>query len=104
MTSLFACPCHATPLESVPPRTKSGTEKPRLRGAFLVSPLTDSNRRPPPYHVIQSATGRNRWQRFWLVRAVFAAFPFATGCHWLRPLGSINAPSGRPVSLPLVRA
>jgi hypothetical protein len=25
-------------------------------------------------------------------RAVFAALRFATGCHWLRPLGSINAP------------
>jgi hypothetical protein len=23
----------------------------------------------------------------------FAAFRFVTGCHWLRPLGSINAPS-----------
>jgi leucine-zipper of insertion element IS481 len=38
------------------------------------------------------ATGRNRWQRFWLVRAVFGAIPFATGCHRLRPLCSINAP------------
>ena len=27
----------------------------------MQSPLTDSNRRPPPHH-------RNRWQRFWLVR------------------------------------
>jgi hypothetical protein len=26
-------------------------------------------------------------------RAVFAGRRFATGCHWLQPLGSINAPS-----------
>jgi hypothetical protein len=31
-------------------------------------------------------------QRFWLASAVFGACAFATGCHWLRPLGSINAP------------
>jgi hypothetical protein len=43
--------------------------------------------------------GRNRWQRFWLVRAVFGAFPFAIGRHWLRPLGSINAPSSWPECL-----
>jgi len=59
---------------------------------FLQSPLTDSNRRPPPYHPGPVATGRNWWQRFWLVSPVFAACPFATGCHWLRPLCSINAP------------
>src|SRR5215207_1061411 len=45
-----------------------------------------------PYHALRPATGRNRWQRFWLVRAVFGSRAFATGCHWLRPLGSINAP------------
>jgi hypothetical protein len=56
------------------------------------SPLTDSNRRPSPYHFGGPATGRNPWQRFWLVRAVFGAIPFATGCHRLRPLCSINAP------------
>src|SRR5262245_29732590 len=33
-----------------PPSTKPGHEKtPRFRGVS-VSPLTDSNRRPPPYH------------------------------------------------------
>jgi hypothetical protein len=46
----------------------------------------------PPYHAPRSATGRNPWQRFWLVRAVFGAIPFATGCHRLRPLCSINVP------------
>jgi CDGSH-type Zn-finger protein len=29
----------------------------------------------------------------------FGAVPFATGCHWLRPLGSINAPYRRAQSL-----
>jgi hypothetical protein len=48
--------------------------------------------RPPPYLFGGPATGRNPWQRFWLVRAVFGAIPFATGCHRLRPLCSINAP------------
>jgi hypothetical protein len=53
----------------------------------------------PPYHALRSATGRNRWQRFWLIRAVSEARAFATGCHWLRPLGSMNAPSSSPESL-----
>src|SRR5581483_3989344 len=57
------------------------------------SPLTDSNRRPPPYHILVHATNGNRWQRFWLVWAVFRPDRFATGCHWLPPLCSINAPS-----------
>jgi hypothetical protein len=56
------------------------------------SPLTDSNRRPPPYHAPRSATSGNPRQGFWLVGAVSAAIPFATGCHRLRPLCSINAP------------
>jgi hypothetical protein len=34
------------------------------------SPLTDSNRRPPPYHAIQAADGGSRWQRFSLVQAI----------------------------------
>src|ERR687896_144507 len=32
--------------------------------ALCLSPLTDSNRRPPPYHGTTQATGRNRRQRF----------------------------------------
>ena len=47
------------------------------------SPLTDSNRRPPPYH------GRNRWQRSWLGGAVFRPLhlpPFAAGCARSAPL------------------
>src|ERR671937_80420 len=57
------------------------------------SPLADSNRRPPPYHALQTATGGNRRQRFWLVFAVSAAIRFATDCHRLQPRGSIKAPS-----------
>ena len=45
-----------------------------------------------PYHALRTATSGNPRQRFWLVRAVFAAIPFATGCHRLRPLCSIGAP------------
>jgi len=58
--------------------------KPNLRTPHVLqSPLTDSNRRPPPYHAIQTATGGSRWQRF---RAGSSRFPasatrtFATGC------------------------
>jgi dGTP triphosphohydrolase len=36
---------------------------PRAAAALLQSPLTDSNRRPPPYHPERVATGRNQWQR-----------------------------------------
>jgi hypothetical protein len=65
--------------------------------ATLQSPLTDSNRRPPPYHIAVSATGRNPRQRFWLVSALFSLGAFATVCRWLRPLGSTNAPSSKRV-------
>src|SRR5687768_5068342 len=47
----------------------------------LQSPLTDSNRRPPPYHALRSATDRNPWQRFWLAPAVFGGVRI---CHRLR--------------------
>ena len=60
---------------------------------FCASPLTDSNRRPPPYHVLPDATGGRRWQRNSLVFAVPRASRFAAGCHRLRPRGSITAPS-----------
>jgi hypothetical protein len=52
------------------------------------SPLTDSNRRPPPYHLTPAATSRNLRQQIWLVSAVSAAGRFAANCHWLRLLGS----------------
>jgi hypothetical protein len=57
------------------------------------SPLTDSNRRPPPYHVLPEATGGSRWQWISLVVAVSRASRFAAGCHRLQPRGSIKAPS-----------
>src|SRR5918992_5778122 len=40
---------------------------------LLQSPLTDSNRRPPPYHGAPKATGRNPRQRLSLVWAVLEA-------------------------------
>jgi hypothetical protein len=39
------------------------TQHAHLQG-FSSSPLTDSNRRPPPYHGTTQATGRNPRQRF----------------------------------------
>ena len=67
-------------------------EKPRFAGT-LQSSLTDSNRRPPPYHGTPSATGRNPRQPFSPAFAVSALPRFATDCHWLQPRGSIKAPS-----------
>ncbi|TML56880.1 MAG: cyclic nucleotide-binding domain-containing protein, partial [Actinobacteria bacterium] len=69
-------------------------------------PLTDSNRRPPPYHALVVAVGRNPRQRFWLVCADFAATRFASGCYRLQPRGSIKAPSrvSRSGNMPRGRA
>jgi hypothetical protein len=67
-------------------------EKAQVAGP-LQSPLTDSNRRPPPYHGTSHPTGGNPWQRFALVFAVSAPVPFAPDCQRLHPRGSIKAPS-----------
>jgi hypothetical protein len=75
-----------------PAVAEMATELARLQ-ALLQSPLPDSNRRPPPYHALETATARNQRQRFWLVSAVSAPIPFATSCHRLQPRGSIKAPS-----------
>jgi hypothetical protein len=60
--------------------------------AFLASPLTDSNRRPPPYHQSSGACRGLRAVADPRALPVSAAVSFATGCHWLPPLGSISAP------------
>jgi hypothetical protein len=80
------------PTKEVLRRSILGNKNPRICGDFI-SPLTDSNRRPPPYHADPAATGRNLRQRFLPDSGPSATGPFATGCHWLRPLGSMNAPS-----------
>ena len=64
-----------------------GTKKPQFP-RLLQSPLTDSSRRPPPYHGLFPAIGRKRRQRFWLVLAAFAPMPFAGCCHRLPRRGS----------------
>src|SRR5947207_13962766 len=79
------------------------TEEARFAG-LLQSPLTDSNRRPPPYHGTSQATGRNARQSFPLVSAGFAAVGFATGCHRLQPRGSTRAPSCSTCAVPAVVA
>ena len=62
--------------------------------------LAEPERRPPPflvgvhpYHARLSATGRNSRQRISLDSAAFDLGACATGCHWLRPLCSMDAPS-----------
>src|SRR2546428_3926083 len=57
------------------------------------SPLTDSNRRPPPYHAIKTATGGSQWQRFRASSGQFPVFGELNLCHRLRPLCSITVPS-----------
>jgi hypothetical protein len=47
------------------------------------SPLPDSNRRPPPYHAIQTATGGSPWHRFGASSShwgLLATGTFATRC------------------------
>ena len=63
-----------------------------MRG-LLQSPLTDSNRRPPPYHALRNGCYGLPPVADRLIGAVFGYVPFATRRHRLRPLGSINAPS-----------
>src|SRR6266508_5892935 len=60
---------------------------------LLESPLTDSNRRPPPYHAIQTATGGSRWQGFVASSSRFRTSGHPNLCHPLRPLCSITVPS-----------
>src|SRR5688572_2966670 len=47
--------------------TRASAEQGKTR-----SPLTDSNGRPPPYHLTTNASGRKPRQRIWLVFAHFA--------------------------------
>jgi hypothetical protein len=60
--------------------------------AFSRSPLTDSNRRPPPYHQGSRGCRGLRTVADRRVLAVLVGAPFASGCHGLRPLCSTNAP------------
>jgi hypothetical protein len=94
-----ACPRVPAHPQMYPSRTRETStrrlsrQQRALFAGLYRSPLTDSNRRPPPYHVLLAATGRNPRQRFSLVFAVFGAVAFAAVCHRLQPRGSIKAPS-----------
>jgi hypothetical protein len=85
-----ACPASARQSQNVPvsyPRSVSNSSAQatlyaHLQG-FSASPLTDSNRRPPPYHADPVATGRNPRQRVGLLRGLSrssACHPVATAC------------------------
>ena len=80
--------------EMCPRVQRTDNTKPLFAGT-LWKPLTDSNGRPPPYHLTPAATSCNPRQQIWLVPAVSTAGRFAGACHWLRLLGSINAPPSR---------
>jgi hypothetical protein len=61
----------------------------RCMGASLKetrSPLTDSNRRPPPYHALRSGTSGNPWQRFGLLPR-FRAFAICNRLPRVAPAG-----------------
>ncbi len=58
----------------------------------IKSPLTDSNRRPPPYHRSSRVTERSRAQRFPPRFRGFGGERVAVGCAGLRPLCSTTAP------------
>src|SRR5919201_1454017 len=60
------------------------SKAPGMRG-FCESPLTDSNRQPPPYHGGSFANGYNQYQTIASSCAVCGAGAFANGCHRLRP-------------------
>jgi hypothetical protein len=62
-----------------------------LAGTFQ-SPLTDSNRRPPPYHPGSPATGCKYRRLVARNRAAFEPVVVALICGGLRPLCSTNAP------------
>ena len=68
------------------------------------SPLTDSNRRPPPYHALSAAAGSSRKRLFAGTIRCGIETGFASGCHRLRPLVSTSAPSsgGRRLREPQV--
>jgi hypothetical protein len=55
------------------------------------SPLTDSNRRPPPYHGTTQATGRNRRQRFFAYVCGFRGGPI---CDGLPPVATAGLHKG----------
>src|SRR2546421_5237265 len=58
-------------------RRRSRRSSVRFPGGLFESPLTDSNRRPPPYHGTSQAIGGSRWQRIPLVSAVYGPRRFA---------------------------
>jgi hypothetical protein len=66
-------------------RIKSLRTKKRRRAALLQSPLPDSNRRPPPYHAIQTAAAGSPGQQFGASSSHFLAFGEPNVCHRLRP-------------------
>src|SRR6266550_2515519 len=65
-------------------RKSVGNRKSRFAG-LLQSPIPDSNRRPPPYHAIQTATGGSQWQRFGGSSSHFPGLGEPNLCHPLRP-------------------
>src|SRR5438093_9843067 len=72
-------------------RTPLRQQKRPSAGLFK-SPLTDSNRRPPPYHRFSEVVRRSQWQRFtaWLGNS--SRRISAVGFAGLRPLCSTTAP------------
>ena len=70
-------------------RRRSRRSSVRFHGGLFESPLTDSNRRPPPYH----GNGSQPTATVLACSAASATSRFADDCHRLQPRGSIKAPS-----------
>jgi hypothetical protein len=77
-----------------------GTQRSGSTASIVRQRVRARDPREPALPGIQSATGRNRRQRFWLVSAGFAVTPFATGCERLQARGSIMVRNAMKEGLP----
>jgi hypothetical protein len=99
MTEPYSVICRTSP-DTVRRRSaRSALARPVPKWATIVRSSRTRARRSgdggdrPPYHALETATGRNRRQQFRRVSALSKAVRFATVCDRLQPRGSIKTPS-----------
>jgi hypothetical protein len=97
------CVARRRPCPRVPASPKMYPSRTQTHLQGFRSPLPDSNRRPPPYHAIQTATGGSQWQRFGARSSHFRPFGEPNVCQRLRPLCSITVPSQSAQNRPFER-
>jgi GNAT superfamily N-acetyltransferase len=81
-----------TDIAAAPGEAPGPSHRNIVRAATSGSPLTDSNRQPPPYHPGLPATGRNYRRLVVKEPRVFRSDGVAVIAGVLRPLCSTNAP------------